>query len=120
MAEKGTVDLISDMFDSTMEISNMAEQTQLMQFMETASFSEHTDLVQMTVDWQFHDVTSSPGVSSFYHAHDTSILGSETLVKTGPVQNHQIWPVATRRSFDTRIKCLFREIVVCQRNANIL
>ena len=77
LAEEGTVDLTSDMFDSTMETSSMTEQTQSMQLMETASFSEHTGfmgLVYMAVDCQNHDGTTGPGVSAFYHAYDSLIL----------------------------------------------
>ena len=87
LAEKGTVDLTSDMFDSTMDTSSMTEQTQSMQLMETASFSEHTSfmgLVHMAGDCQNHDGTTGPGVSAFYHAYDSLILGSETLCQDRP------------------------------------
>ena len=63
LAEKGTVDLISDMLNSTMETSSMTEQTQSIQLMETASFSEYTGfmgLVPMAVDCQNHDGTTGP------------------------------------------------------------
>ena len=87
LAEKGTVDLISDMLNSTMETSSMTEQTQSIQLMETASFSEHTGfmgLVPMAVDCHNHDGTTGPGVNGFYHAHDTLILDSETLCQDRP------------------------------------
>ena len=87
LAEKGTVDLLSDMFDSTMETSSMSGQTQSMQLMETASFSEHagfTGLLHVAVDCQNHDGTTGPGVSAFYHAYDSLILCSETLCQDRP------------------------------------
>ena len=87
LAEQGTVDLISDMFNSTMETSSMTEQTQSMQLLETASFSEHTGfmgLVHMAVDCQNHDGTTGPRVSAFYHACDSLILCSETLCQDRP------------------------------------
>ena len=65
----------------------MTEQTQSIQLMETASFSEHTDfmgLVPMAVDCQNHDGTTGPSVNGFYHAHDTLILDSETLCQDRP------------------------------------
>ena len=89
LAEKGTVDLTSDMFDSTMETSSRAEHTQSMQLMETASFSKHTGfmgLVHMAVDCQNHDGTTGPGVSAFYHAYDSLIFCSETLCQDRPGQ----------------------------------
>ena len=87
LAEKGTVDLISDMFNSTMETSSMTVQTQSIQLMETASFSEHTGfmgLAHMAVDCQNHDGTTGPGVSAFHHAYDSLILCSETLCQDRP------------------------------------
>ena len=87
LAEEGIVDLTSDMFNSTMETSSMTEQTQSMQLMETASFSEHTGfmgLVHMAVDCQNHDGTTGPRVSAFYHACDSLILCSETLCQDRP------------------------------------
>ena len=87
LAEKGTVDLTSDMFNSTMETSSMTEQAQSIQWMETASFSEHTGfmgLAHMAVDCQNHDGTTGPGVSAFHHAYDSLILCSETLCQDRP------------------------------------